>query len=388
MFFKSLPFQLVLCLAFAVLFGDYLPENSVRIAYTISCQFKEVLMTILPFVIFTYISTAILSLDKSAPWLVFGIIGLVVVMNAVTVCVSYAAAYTLLPYLADGGSGVCNITQKAIINSYNIIEFPKPLSPDKVLLFALAFGVIFSYFKVPTINHYALKFQQLVTTVLTRFLIPLLPLYILGFALKMKHEGGLFIICQSYSHIFMGIFGLMIAYITVIYALASGLQPAKILQTIRHMLPAGITGFSTMSSAATMPVTIDSTLKNIPNLAYVELVIPTTMNIHMMGDAICLPFLTFGVMAMFGQPMPSFEPFLAFVPAFCLAKFSLASIPGGTIAVMLPILQAHFNLSQDVMTLLTTLYILQDPFFTCGNVMGNGAFAMGSYKILRQGRIS
>ena len=382
MFFKSLPFQLLLCLLFALFFGDLLPEHVIRLAYTLSCQFKEILLALLPFVIFSYISTAILSLDKGAPKLIFGIISLVVIINAISVCVSYGSAYVFLPYLTNNNESLCQLAQHAAVQHYKVYSFPKFIDADVMLLIALGFGLIFNIFRIPTVTEYSLKFQRFITNLLTKILIPLLPVYILGFALKMKYEGDLVTICQSYRHVFVGILMLMITYITLMYSMTQGFRLKATIQAIRNMIPAGITGFSTMSSAATLPITLAATLKNVPNSSFAQLVIPTTVNIHMMADAVCLPFLTFGIMAMFNQTMPSFEQFLIFIPAFCLAKFSLASIPGGTIMVMLPLLQTYFNINQDVSSLLTTLYVLQDPLFTSGNVMGNGAFAIGSYKLL------
>ncbi len=381
MLFKNLPLQLLLCLVFVGVGGNYVPLEGVRAAYTISLVFKELLLAFLPFVIFSYISSAILSLDKKAPLWIFAIIALVTFSNAFNVFVSYGVARLTLPFLQTQ-TNVASLHSAEALIPYFSFSVPKLISADKIMVFAVFFGILFSFFKVQKIADWSLQLQQLVTRILVRGFIPFLPLYILGFTLKMKREGGLEFVFTHYGAIFLLLCSLLAFYISFAYWLGNGLRVKSTVQAIRTMLPAGVTGFSTMSSAVTMPVTLTATKKNIEDPNYAQLVIPTTVNIHMMGDALSVPILTFGVMHLFGQPLPSFAQFAMFVPAFCLAKFSLAAIPGGTIIVMLPVLQAHFGLSPETASLITTLYILQDPLFTCGNVMGNGAFAILSYRLI------
>ena len=62
---KSLPVQLLVCIVLSFLFGHYLSLDTVRVVYTASFILKEVLIAILPVIVFSYISYAIVSLDRS-----------------------------------------------------------------------------------------------------------------------------------------------------------------------------------------------------------------------------------------------------------------------------------------------------------------------------------
>ncbi len=42
---------------------------------------------------------------------------------------------------------------------------------------------------------------------------------------------------------------------------------------------------------------------------------------------------------------------------------------------MLPILDKYLGFNTEMLSLITALYILFDPFITSANVLGNGAFA-------------
>jgi Na+/H+-dicarboxylate symporter len=77
-----------------------------------------------------------------------------------------------------------------------------------------------------------------------------------------------------------------------------------------------------------------------------------------------------------GAPMPSFVEFIPYVIGFCIAKLACVGIAGASLLVVLPVLKEHLGFSSEMVSLITTLYVLHDPFGTFHNVMGNGAFAL------------
>ena len=140
-------------------------------------------------------------------------------------------------------------------------------------------------------------------------------------------------------------------------------------------IPAAVSGFSTMSSAASMPLTIIGAENSAKNKDLARSVIPATVNIHLIGDCFAIPILAYAVLKSFGMTEPSLLSYLTFSLYFVIAKFSVAAIPGGGILVMLPILEAYLGFNAEMMSLITALYVLFDPVITCANVLGNGAFA-------------
>ena len=150
---------------------------------------------------------------------------------------------------------------------------------------------------------------------------------------------------------------------------------SKSVISIKNMLPAALSGFSTMSSAASMPLTIIGTEKNAKNKDLVHTVIPATVNIHLVGDCIAIPCFAYAILKNYNLPQPELYTYIIFTFYFVLAKFSVAAIPGGGIIVMLPILDKYLGFNTEILSLITALYILFDPFITSANVLGNGAFA-------------
>lgn len=372
---KSLPVQLIIAIFAAFLLSDVFNLETLRFFFSISCSLKEILMGVLPFVIFSYITAAILSMEQRAPWLIFSILALVTLSNAFTVLVSYGVGVSLLPLLTFGNTSSLSAIQDTVTPLFSL-HIPEILAPDQSLLLGIVIGLIFSFVKVPPVTTLAQSMRHYVTVFLQKAFIPLLPLYVFGFILKMDYEDTLMILIKNSGHIFGLVWIFIVVYLALLYFIVSGFRLSRFFELVRNMLPAGITGFSTMSSAATMPVTLAATEKNMGDDQFADLVIPTTVNIHLMGDALAIPILALAVLSLSGLPLPTFENYLLFVVYFCLAKFSVAGIPGGGIIVMLPILQKYLGLTPEMASLLTTIYIIQDPIFTSANVMGNGAFAL------------
>jgi len=67
---------------------------------------------------------------------------------------------------------------------------------------------------------------------------------------------------------------------------------------------------------------------------------------------------------------------------------AVAGIPGGGIIVMIPILKTILGFDDTMISIITTLYFLQDGLGTAGNVMGDGALMIIINKILKRLKIN
>jgi Na+/H+-dicarboxylate symporter len=261
------------------------------------------------------------------------------------------------------------------------LALSKLISNDQALLLGGVLGIGFSL-QFP-------KKAQVVSKVLLKgaffflntLFLPLMPLFIAGFALKLQHDQLLPLICENYLLIFLMIVVLQFSYILFIYGAVNAFRFSAWVASIRNMLPAMITGFSTMSSAAAMPITLIASEKNTGNSEIARGVVPATVNIHLVGDCFAIPLLAMGILLSFGEDIPDVYHYGIFAIYFILAKFAVAAVPGGGVLVMLPVLEQHLGFSSIMLSLVTALYILFDPLINSANVMGNGAFAMVFSKI-------
>lgn len=375
----SLPMRLVIAVVLAFILSSSLNISTVTYFYSASVLLKDILMIILPFVVFSYLSSAILNLQKQALALILGVFLLVIVANLINVFVAYGTAQIMLgfikPICLDGS---CS---NSGIEALWRISLPKFFVSDKAMITGLIVGIIGSFSESSAINSVVTSIKHWSTKALNLAFIPFLPVYVFGFVLKIGFEGQLGTLVTAYAPVFFLSFITIQAYLLFWYWFGSSCNLKATFTAIRNMFPAWLTGFSTMSSAATLPITLQCVEKNIPNKNMVNFVVPATANIHMAGDGINITLTAIALLAMSCAPIPGISTFLIYACAYVFTKFSGSGVPGGGMIILLPVVEKHLGLSVELSSLVATLYILQDSLMTASNVAGNGALALIANKI-------
>lgn len=378
---KQLPVQLVISIFLAFLLGNVLELFYVSLFYSISSCFIQFLIFVLPLMVFGFIFRALVNNKESSLSLLLLIFAGVTLSNCLALTTSYFFSRMLLPFL--GLSFSPDLIEKftSQVTPLFALDLPKLIGTEKAMAFGLILGVIMSFLKEGNgVKEAARKFSDYFNDAVTLFLqkifMPLLPLYVFGFCLKLSYDNVLVHLFQEFGKVFLVSMSLVSVYIGLLYFLGSGCDLKKAASNLKAMLPAGLTGFSTMSSAATLPVTLTCAEKVTKDRNFTDLIIPSTSNIHMLGDDITLVVVAMTLMSIFGMPWPDAAMILPFVIAFSLAKLSCVGVPGASVLVILPVLQNYLGFTSEMISVLTTIYILQDSFGTASNVMGNGAFAL------------
>jgi len=375
----SLPVRLVIAVTLAFFLSSHLDSNTVSIFYTISIVLKDVLMLLLPFVVFSYLCSAVLSLQGKATSLIFGVFGLVIVSNIINVFTAYGAAEAFFGFLKP--ISLEAIQSQSSIEAFWRLPFSSFLTADKAMFLGLIIGFIGNLSGARLVTQAVTTLKNWTTIALNIAFIPFLPVYVFGFVLKIGFEGALGTLATAYAPVFFLSFATIQAYLFFWYAVGCNGNMRATLTAIRNMLPAWLTGFSTMSSAATLPVTLKCVEANTHNPQLTNFVVPATANVHMIGDGINITLTALALLAMSGTPLPSFTAFLAYVGAYVVTKFSGSGVPGGGMIILLPVVEKHLGLSSELCSLVATLYILQDSLMTASNVAGNGALALIANKL-------
>ncbi len=388
-FLKSLPVQLVVSILFAFYLGAVVDIFYVQLFFTISSLFVEVLLFILPVMVFSFIFRALVGIDKKSTWLIGLVLGSVTVSNILAVLVSYGYAKEVLSAL--GVSHCAGFSDKFTSHITTLFSFNLPhfIGTDKAMVVGIIGGLAVSFLPSHLVFRKFVKEKAIfvsdgITFLLQRAFIPMLPIYVFGFCLKLSYDQALVHLLMHYGHVFIASLILTIVYILTLYWVGAGFSFTQAAVFLRTMLPAGLTGFSTMSSAATMPVTLTCTENNTKDRNFTDLVIPSTTNIHMLGDDLTITVTAVALLTICGQSVPELSAFIGYALAFSLAKLSCVGIPGASVLVILPVLQQFLGFNPEMISMLTTIYILQDSFGTAANVMGNGAFALILQRIFRK----
>jgi len=203
-----------------------------------------------------------------------------------------------------------------------------------------------------------------------------LPLYVFGFFLKMMRELPMAQLCSAYGMIFALAITMQVLWLVVAYMVVNSGQSHKMVPALITALPSYVTALGTMSSIATLPVSLVAAEKNTGNRSLAQFAMPILANIHLMGDAVCTPLFALATMKLFFGILPDFPSYAVFVGYLCLNMLAVSGIPGGGIIVMLPLLKSLFGFTPEMLSVMTALYFLQDGFGTAANVMGDGALVI------------
>lgn len=374
-----LPITLLFILIVPLFIGQYVPYDVKAFLYSISLSMKVILVFLLPFIIFSFIFSTLLNLQSGVFKFIVMLIGLIFISNSIAITLGFTVGSLLLPGLsikphiaADSGS---------LLKALWYMQLPQLISNQVALSTGFILGLFFSIKRVQKVEIIAEYLNKGASLFLKKIFTPLLPLFILGFVFKLEHDQLLKKALSVYGPVFFIVVSTQVSYMIFLYLAVAKFKFKKFIFYIKNVFPAIITGISTLSSAASLPILILCTEKNLDQPEVADIIVPATINIHTLGSAIGLTILTLTTLLTFGYGLPSFPEFLTFGFLYAVAKFAVAAVPGGAIIVATPLLEAYLNFSPEMIGLITAIYLLFDPFGTAANVTGNGFFAIAFSKI-------
>lgn len=367
--FRKMPFIMAVMIILIVLLGPIIPLYIKQLLYSISLSIKSIILFILPFIIFSLLFKASVLLSKNATKVIAMIVIFVCCSNFLSTFISHYVGIWI--YNSDLSSvefhNIDNLT------TLWLLHLPSIISNSNAMIAGVILGIFASIFYPQKAVQLAMTIEVYIESFLNNFIF-FVPLFVAGFIIKMQHDGILELLTKEYALIFSLITISQFTYIIVYYLLLNKFSFKRVFNNIKRVFPAVISGFSTMSSAASMPLLIMGLESNTKNKDVVRAIVPATINIHLIGDCFAIPILAYAILKGFGMEEPSLTTYIVFTFYFILAKFSVVAVPGGGIIVMLPLLESYLGFNSEMLSLITALYILFDPVITAANVLGNGAF--------------
>ena len=214
-------------------------------------------------------------------------------------------------------------------------------------------------------------------------IVPLLPLFILGIFVSMTFSGKVFSVLSVFISIIGVIFALHILLLLLQYTIAAVLTKRNPFKLLATMMPAYFTALGTQSSAATIPVALEQTLKNGVSEKIAGFVIPLCATIHLSGSTMKITACAMALMILEGRPI-DFTLFVGFIFMLGITMVAAPGVPGGAIMAAVGILQTMLGFNEEMIGLMIALYIAMDSFGTACNVTGDGAIALIIDKITKE----
>jgi len=375
--FSNLLFKVFLAIVLGIVFGLYLPESVNRIFTTFNAFFGQFLNFSIPLIIMGLIMPAISDLGKGAGKLLLLTAAIAYGSTLFSGFMTYFTASNIFPQLlASHVNAAAEIAESGKeLTPYFSISIPAVLDVMTSLVLAFVIGLGLSNQENSTLKLVVKDFQKIIMQVIENIIVPLLPLFILGIFASMAYSGKVFSILSVFISIIGVIFALHILLLLLQYTIAGALTKQNPLKLLVTMMPAYFTALGTQSSAATIPVTLEQTLKNGVSEKIAGFVIPLCATIHLSGSIMKITACAMALMILHGVPF-DFTLFAGFIFMLGIAMIAAPGVPGGAIMAAVGILQSMLGFNEEMIGLMIALYIAMDSFGTACNVTGDGAISL------------
>lgn len=370
----SMIIKLLAGLVIGALLGFVVTEPIMLVVVSIRHILGQIIFFLVPLVIVGFITPAIVRLGNNASKILVTAVALAYASSVGAALFSMCSGYAIIPHLSIA-------TQTEALRSSPEMVFrldiPPLFSVMSALITALFLGLGIAWTKSRTLATLFEEFEKVISWLVTNILIPVLPWFV-GFCfMGLAYEGSL----SRHLPVFVTMVVLVIAgqfiWLAVLYGiggLVSGRNPS---QVFRYYAPAYLTAVGTMSSAATLPVSLECARRSpVLSSTMVEFMIPLGATVHLCGSVLTETFFVMTISLMLYGTLPTLGTMLLF--CFLLGIFAVGApgVPGGTVVASLGIVTSVVGFDQTGVGLLIAIFALQDSFGTACNVTGDGALTL------------
>lgn len=361
-FFSSLPMRLLLGVVVGIGAGLYADESLMQVILTCKSLLGYLITFCVPLIIIGFIAPSITRLGQNASVMLRVAITLAYISSIGAAFFSTAAGYTLIPYL--------NITPTV----EGLKELPKLLFDLKIdpimsvmsaLVFSVLIGLAAAWTKATTVTAVLEEFQKIVLAIVTKVVIPLLPIFIGCTFCGLSYEGT---ITKQLPVFLMVVVIVMVGHyiwLALLYLLAGAYAKANPMEVLKHYGPAYITAVGTMSSAATLAVALECALKSkVLRKDLVNFGIPLFANIHLCGSVLTEVFFVMVVSQVLYGTLPAFGTMVLFCLLLGIFAIGAPGVPGGTVMASLGLIISVLGFDATGTALMLTIFALQDSFGT------------------------
>ena len=374
-FLSSLPMRLLICAALGIILGQYLPEVAMNFVVTVKYVLNQLIVFCVPLIIIGFIAPSITKLGNNASRLLGIAVSIAYVSSIGAAFFACASGYILIPHISivSEVEGLKELPE--VVFQLNI---PQIMPVMSALVFSMLLGLAATWTKAKVITEVLDEFQKIVLEIVTKIVIPLLPIFI-GFTFCcLSYEGT---ITKQLPVFILVVVIVMIGHyiwLALLYGIAGIYAGKNPLNVIRNYGSAYLTAVGTMSSAATLAVALQCAKKSEPTLRddMVDFGIPLFANIHLCGSVLTEVFFVMIVSKILYGHIPSVGQMILFCLLLGIFAIGAPGVPGGTVMASLGLITGVLGFDESGTALMLTIFALQDSFGTACNVTGDGALTL------------
>ena len=384
---KSLPFRLLVGVVLGIVVGLLIPDVSkmtpeqaalpsaiLQIIVTVKYILNQLISFCVPLIIIGFIAPSIVKLGSNASRMLGVALLLAYVSSLGAALFSMGAGFAIIP-----GLNIVSTVEglKEVPEAIFQLDIPAIMSVMSALVFSVLIGLAATWVKAKTIANVLQEFQDIVLKIVTKVIIPILPIFIACTFCTLSYEGT---ITKQLPIFLIVIIIVMIGHyiwLALLYALGGAYSKTNPIEVVKHYGPAYITAVGTMSSAATLAVALRCA-KKAKTLRgdMVDFGIPLFANIHLCGSVLTEVFFVMVVSKILYGALPAPGTMVLFCVLLGVFAVGAPGVPGGTVMASLGLIISVLGFDDTGTALMLTIFALQDSFGTACNVTGDGALTL------------
>ena len=371
---QSLPVRLLAGVIIGIAVGLISNESFMNIIVTVKHLLGQVITFCVPLIVIGFIAPSITRLGKSASRMLSVALVLAYTSSVGAALFSMVAGYTLIPHLSIVSSvdGLKELPEVIFA-----LEIPQIMSVMSALVFSVLVGLAVTWTKAERTAELLEEFQKIVLEIVTRVIIPILPVFIACTFCSLAYEGTITRQLPVFLKVIIIVMIGHFIWMALLYGLAGAYSGKNPMEVIKHYGPAYITAVGTMSSAATLAVALRCARKSsVLREDMVNFGIPLFANIHLCGSVLTEVFFVMTVSQILYGSIPSLGTMVLFCLLLGVFAIGAPGVPGGTVMASLGLITGILLFNDTGTALMLTIFALQDSFGTACNVTGDGALTL------------
>ncbi|MCK1977197.1 dicarboxylate/amino acid:cation symporter [Jeotgalicoccus huakuii] len=348
-------------------------EFIVRLFVTLESILGAFIFFTIPFIILFFIASGISQIGTGSGKVVGATLGVAYLSTLGAGILAYIVASFVMPRITEGSS----VPEEGTgLESFIEFELTPIIDILPALVLAFAVGIVMNILKLDLMIKFFDQGKDITEFIIEKVIIRILPFYIAGVFAGMAATGTVFDTLKVFGVVLLVAIILHWVWLTIQYTVAGSILKRNPFAMLKTMLPAYFTALGTMSSAATIPVTLERAKKNGIRERIADFVIPLCATIHLSGSTITIVSCSLAVMTILPEySMPGFFEMVGVILLLGIVMIAAPGVPGGAIMAASGVLMTNLGFNEAAVAFMIALYVAQDSFGTATNVTGDGAVA-------------
>ncbi len=371
---SSTLFRLLVAVVVGIILGSFVGDGFMNVVLTIKYVVGQLIFFMVPLIVLSFISSSVASMGRTASKMLILSLVVAYLSSVGAAFMAMGLGYNILPLLTVASSVASSRELPSLLFEFNI---PPVMSVISALVLSIMVGLSAVWSNSKRVIELLSEFQRMVLLLIERVLIPILPIFVAVNFCAQSYQG----VISHQLPIFINVMAIVLAahfvWLVILYSVAAVVAWKNPWQVVRYYASAYLTAVGTMSSAATLPVSLAAARRStVLKKSTVNFAIPIFSNIHLCGSILTEVFFVMTVSKLLYGVLPEPSTMVLFILLLGVFAIGAPGVPGGTVIASLGIVVSVLGFDAAGTALLLTIFALQDSFGTACNVVGDGALMM------------